>query len=194
MCSENQKQFRKLLNETEINEDIDFTSEQLEPFDVYYVLHDIFNFNTIVGEKRMGIYEYNNIPPIISLSTEDLKNTTLGKYMKEYKVYNESTKEWSSKGYDLSRAEFAYIRIQRMMEDDVKDNLNVRVVENIDGLELKSIVCHVDGAHYITYIKCNGEWYKYDDTENDLEKIGSFEELYDNENVGEICTDLYYFR
>lgn len=90
--------------------------------------------------------------------------------------------------YQIIDAEYLVIQLDRRFTDEsLRSSRNKKKIvpnENIslvDGtiLELHSIVVHYKN-HYTCYLKCNGNWFYYDDMENTFEYIGDYDEMIDN--------------
>jgi len=47
-------------------------------------------------------------------------------------------------------------------------------------LILTGIVVHTGGAHYVASVKCNGEWYFYNDMDSSIKKLGSYDSMLKN--------------
>ena len=65
------------------------------------------------------------------------------------------------------------------------------------GLYLEKIIVHsgntLSVGHYVVFFKCEGQWYLYDDTQMQMEFIGTFEDVLNHSRkVSKNCTTLFY--
>ena len=70
---------------------------------------------------------------------------------------------------------------QIVIEKSIIPNQQITVSKQV--LKLSAIVIHygnVGGGHYIALLRCRRMWYLYNDTEDSIEKIGSYRNMLDS--------------
>ena len=105
----------------------------------------------------------------------------------------------------LQDAPFLFVHLNRLVkygnsEEKLTTILKPEVVIKTQHHELKlrSIIIHhgsEGGGHYTCLIKCNHQWYEYDDLTRKLELVGSIQDVYDHDHHYYMmnCTDFVYF-
>ena len=97
---------------------------------------------------------------------------------------------------DIVYSTFLVFYIQRLMGDDERDYSSIDIPEVLDvepkELQLSSIIIHQD-MHYTCYFRCEKTWYYYDDLDNTITLVGSFENLIDSEPSPNIYGNIYMY-
>jgi ubiquitin C-terminal hydrolase len=72
----------------------------------------------------------------------------------------------------------------------------IRLNEGSAELQLNNIIVHVGdtikSGHYVAYFKCNDNWYLYNDMDDRIERIGTYEELLEHRILNSSKTGFRY--
>ena len=145
------------------------------------------------------IYVKNMYPSKISISRFDKKNLWQPQPNKFYKTKIEKA--------TYMDAPFLFLHIDRLIVDpDTKyvEKMPAAVIPDdyirtkTGKLELQSIIIHhgsENGGHYTCLIKCDNEWWEYDDLSKKTQFIGKLHDVISHNSHYYVrnCTDLVYF-
>lgn len=203
VCIDLRKILQKYNKKQKVIDNIDFTDEQLEPYDVMAVLFDIFDVNPFVRWTQTRTLEQKEIAKVdksdlyVQLALGD--NTI----NLDDALRNQTTDDNYNIFMDYTDVPFLYVNINRRSSESASSKNKTQVIPmktfeyNRRSLELSSIIIrrgeNIDSGHYISYVLCNSNWYKYDDTSSSkkLKYVGSFEELLSRKEV--LTESVAYF-
>lgn len=98
-------------------------------------------------------------------------------------------------------ANYLVFYVQRLLteEERIYEKIlpvqSIRLPEMYHDLELSAIVVHRSN-HYTTYIKCDDNWYYYNDMSQDIVSIGSYEDMLKEKTRPNVCKEgiLYFYN
>ena len=197
--------FYKLYQKYDENaENINWTTKQQEPADVIALLNNAFDLtsetlyqekiNTQLNNPVSVLFNDFNIDNDILLSKSSIK---LKDYLPIFtsKFTNNISKKELTKKKTYIKSNGLFVNIRRAyhegeyLEENITEHKSFTSVipeesiKLIDGtiLHLTSIIIHhgksISGGHYTCYIKRKNKWYHFDDRHDDIELIGSLDEI-----------------
>tara|TARA_B000000477_G_C6094844_1_gene229429 strand:- start:2486 stop:3562 length:1077 start_codon:yes stop_codon:yes gene_type:complete len=229
-----QKKYIKYINKNK--ENIDWLSEQSEPFTFINELNSIFEYENsteinkilwgcniksknIPNKKKLDLISKSNIKNnfVITIDIDKLINNKILYLKKIFPIqvndvnFEREDDYWKINNKNYSRkiekltilsSKFILIHIPRLLPGKklyniVIPNLKLKLKKNKFAIYLKSMIIHIGddmGGHYICLYNCNGIFYKYDDMDKNIKKIGNFQEMckYKNGFYLKNCTDILY--
>jgi hypothetical protein len=149
--------------------------------------------------EKDKVFIKNLYPSKISISRFDKNNLWQAQPNKFYKTKIEKV--------SYVDAPFLFLHVDRLIIDpDTKyvEKMHTAVIPDeyvktkTGRLELQSIIVHVgaeNGGHYICLIKCDNNWYEYDDLSKKTQFVGSLQDVisYNRHMYIRNNTDLVYF-
>jgi hypothetical protein len=152
------------------------------------------------------------ISPIILVPAHLLRKTTIDTYLKQkedavfdednlYKGPNNKLYRRRIETNNIVFSNYLVFYVQRLLSEDeriyekIVPLQSIKLDEMRHELELNAIVVHRSN-HYTCYIKCNEDWFYYNDMSDKIKLIGSFEDMLNEKSKPNVCKEgvLYFYN
>jgi hypothetical protein len=174
-----------------------------EIYPVYSISPDEYDFNVENFILSKTVKQTTSNPDMFIRGDENADNAanphnakrnTAYKNRKYPKIFDTTTTKTKLEVSGAPQDDFMILNLKRFKVDftledpvPVKNTKaiappqSIRLNEDSRELHLNNIIVHVgdtiESGHYVAYFKCNGNWYLYNDMDDRIERIGTYEQL-----------------
>lgn len=174
------------------------------------VTNDIENDINFLENSKIVSERIETVSPIISIHSKSLRNTNIDYYLDfiedtefdKFNLYKDKDGNTYKRKitYDsIEDSNYLIFYAQRLLQGDKRSYKKIIPNEEIilkskKKLYLHAIVVH-ERLHYTCYIKCNNVWFHYNDIYNNIEHVGTYDEMIENSNFPDPCKmgNLYFY-